>query len=159
MGTNLGAEALASRVTLDGANRKLPGGYATGAFTLDQQVFDSISSGYLSLFGGAATLQSCTLIPADYIVSAAFMNLDVQPGTAAATISIGTSAAAGSILSAYSIATNQPVGWLDLTTNAAFTGAAQFGIGGNQGDIIAFSTNGNATATGKAIWGCLVTLR
>lgn len=156
MSNALGAQALASRVTLDGANRKLPGGFATGAYTLEQQVFDNVSSGYLNLYGGSATLQACMIVPADYSVAAAFMNLDVVPGTAAATISIGTSASAGAILNAFSVATNQATGWRDLTADATFLGAT---FVGSQGDIVAFSTNGNATATGKAVWGCLIILR
>lgn len=158
MGVNEGAQALATRVTLDGANRKLPGGYAVGAYTIDQQVFDNISSGLNNLFGGAANNLGAVIMPADYFAVAAFMNLVTAPGTGPATISIGPLGATTGILNAFSVLTTQPTGWLDLTTTTAFTGAVNFGAG-NQGDVIVFSTNGGGTASGSAIWGCIIALR
>lgn len=157
MSNTKGTQAEISKVQLDGLTRKIPG-YQTGAYMGDQLPMDLMESGYTSLFGGANTNVASFIVPFDYLTSSAYMNLDVQPGTAAATVSIGISGSLNTILNAYSIATAQAVGWLDLTTNAAFTGASQFGLG-NQGDIVIFSTNGNATSTGKAVWGCMITIR
>ena len=158
-----GTQALKSRVELDGLMRKLPGGYKTGQYMGDQEPMMTINGTYVAsnLTGGQATLTaSAFLVPCDYLAVAAYLNLVTAVTVAPATISIGIIGTLGAILNAYSIATSQATGFLDLTANAAFTGAAQFPTassigGGNQGDVIQFSTNGGGTA-GDGIWGCIL---
>lgn len=159
MGNNLGTQAEMSKVALSGLWKKIPG-YQAGTYMGDQQPLDNAVSTYstTNLTGGQATLTSYYLVPCDYLVTSAYANVVTAPGTGAATISIGVLGTLGAILNAYSIATNDAGGFRDLTTNAAFTGAANFNLG-SQGDIIAFSTNGGGTATGGAIWGCLIAPR
>lgn len=115
-----------------------------------------LNSGLVNLFGGASGNLINFLMPCPWKPLGAWKICTVVPGTAAATVGIGTTAATGGILNNYSIATSEVLTFGDLTANAAFTGASLV-AGGNQGDIIVFQTNGNATSTGKAIWGCVIT--
>lgn len=115
-----------------------------------------LDTGLTNLYGGASGNLINFLMPCPWKPLSAYKICTVVPGTAAATIGIGTTADTDGILDDYSIATSEALTFLDLSTNAAFTGAALV-AGGNQGDIIVFQTNGNATSTGKAIWGCVIT--
>lgn len=115
----------------------------------------ALNSGLVNLFGGASGNLINFLSPFNWKPVSAYKICTVVPGTAAATIGIGTTAATGGILNNYSVSTSEVLTFGDLTANAAFTGASLV-AGGNQGDIIVFQTNGNATSTGKAIWGVTI---
>lgn len=149
-----------STTLVDGNANQLPG-FSAGAYNADQ--FSgrmSINSSLLSLFGGANPAAVYQLVPFKYKPIAVFLNVNVVPGTAAATINIGRLADSGNndILADYSIATNAATGYSDLSANAAFT-AADMQAGTTTpaiGDIIVLGTNGNGTTTGKAIFGVIV---
>jgi len=143
--------ATADRVISGGKLNKIPG-YA--GLTLDQLPI-LIQSGLVNLFGGASGNLINYLVPFDYKAISAWAICTVVPGTAAAVIAIGTTAATTGILNNENIGTAEATTFQDLTQATSFTGASLFGLG-NQGDIIVFSTDGGGTATGKAIWGCTI---
>ena len=153
-----GTQAEISKVALNGRFVKIPG-YQAGAYAGDQQAIDILNSNYTAtnLTGGQATLSTYYISPCDYLAVNAFVTITVVPTVAPATISIGIVGTLGQILNAKSLATTLATGFIDLTADAAFTGASGFGLG-NQGDVIAFSTNGGATA-GAGIWGCMIAPR
>lgn len=158
MGNNLGTQAEISKVALSGLWKKVPG-YLAGTYMGDQQPIDNMSSNYSvgNLTGGQAN-SSEFLAPCDYLAASAYATIITAPGTNPATISIGVLGSLNAILNAYSIATNATLGFIDLTANAAFTGATNFNLG-SQGDVIVFNTNGGGTSTGTAMWGALIVPR
>jgi hypothetical protein len=114
-----------------------------------------LNSGLVNIFGGASGNLINFLVPFDWKAIAAYKKTTVVPGTGAATVGIGTTADTDGILDDKSLPTNDALTFADLTLDAAFTGAALV-LGGLQGDIIVFQTDGGGTTTGKAIWGITI---
>ena len=89
----------------------------------------------------------------------AYTNVTVAPGTGPATIGIGTTGDTDKYLDDYSVGTSHATGFTNLTDNVAFTAPASGSLNGSQGDLIVFQTDGGGTATGLAVWGCVVVPR
>jgi len=141
-------EVHASGILLDGAHRKIPG-FETGALRGDKR-FEIINFTAMNLFGGAQNNIGSIPAPFDYTVVALFFSLAVQPGTAAATLNIGTRASTTKFVNAYSIGTAHATGIKHLMAPSASANDASVGatLTGSAGDILQCSSDGGGTATG-----------
>ncbi len=134
-------EARAGAVQLDGLFHKIPG-FEAGAQRGDQLPI-LINSPVMTLHT-AQSNQGSFVAPCDLTIVGIAANVIEAPGTAAGTIDIGTRADDNSNVAAYSFATDETLGYqaLDLTD------ATVLSLTFNQGDVIEFATNGEATTTG-----------
>lgn len=127
----------------------------SGASNLDGKLPFFIQSGNVNLETALSGGQGHFVCPFDLKIIGAQLTIAEACGTGAATIAAGIIPASGTadpdaIVDDYSVATSVTAGTtVDLTSNAAFTGAAQFGAILPKGTIIYFSSDGGATTTGR----------
>ena len=118
-----------------------------------------INSGNVNMETALAGGQGHWVAPCDIRIVGANLVVTEQLGTGAGTIAAGIIPASGTadpdaIVDDYSVATSVTAGTaVDLTANAAVTGAAQYGAILPKGTVIYFTSDGGATTTGRA---CLV---
>lgn len=140
----------------DGVFRKIPG-FETGLYRGDKEPFP-VSFAVMNLFGGAQANIGSYVIPFDYTVVALFANVIVAPGTAAATLNIGTRASTARFLSAYSVGTAHATGLKHFMAPSvsANDAAVSATLTGSAGDIVQCSSDGGGTATGLILAGMIV---
>lgn len=129
----------ASRVEVDGGARSMPG---MGEVGLDQMPI-LINSPVMTLHTADANNGSF-VAPCDLTIVGIAANVIEAPGTAAGTIDIGTYANDDVNVAAYSFATDETLGYQALDLDDATVLSLSF----SQGDVIEFTTNGEATTTG-----------
>lgn len=128
-------------------------GQIPGVGSFNGQLPILIQSGSVNM-ETAVTGQGHYVAPCDLKIVGALLNVIEQLGTGAGTIGAGTMADSDGLVDDYSVATSVTAGTtVDLTENAAFTGAALFNTVIPKGTVIVFQSNGGATTTGEA---CLV---
>ena len=114
-----------------------------------------IQSGNVNMETALSGGQGHFVCPCDLKIIGALLTIVEAMGTGAATIAAGIVPASGTadpdaIVDDYSVATSVAAGTtVDLTSNAAMTGAAQYGAVLPKGTVIYFSSDGGATTTGR----------
>jgi hypothetical protein len=134
------SEARANAIEMNGLLHKIPG-FESGLKGDQLPIF--INSPVMTLHT-AQSNQGPFVAPCDLEIVGIAANLIEAPGTAAGTIDIGTRATADANVAAYSFATTDSTGFYNLDLTDATVTSLLF----SQGDVIEFSTNGEATTTG-----------